>query len=113
MLMLARRAAHFAKLWSAVATEPPLGREGDGKYATIEQASQVAWHHTSTALQSAPHETGRFSKTFAGNERAKGLTPHRTPQPHLVTAAYACRYPWLTVVETMLIRIPPRRRLRR
>ncbi len=29
-----------------------------------------------------------------------------------VTAAYARRYPWLTVVETMRIRIPPRRRLR-
>jgi hypothetical protein len=29
-----------------------------------------------------------------------------------VTKAYAHRYPWLTVVETMLIRIPPRRRLR-
>jgi hypothetical protein len=30
-----------------------------------------------------------------------------------VTAAYARRFPWLTVVETMRIRIPPRRRLRR
>ena len=29
-----------------------------------------------------------------------------------VPAAYARRYPWLTVVETMRIRIPPRRRLR-
>lgn len=29
-----------------------------------------------------------------------------------VTAAYAHRFPWLTV-ETMLIRIPPRRRLRK
>ena len=26
---------------------------------------------------------------------------------------YARRYPWLTVVEKMLIRIPPRRRLRK
>lgn len=30
-----------------------------------------------------------------------------------VTAAYAHRFPWLTVVEKMLIRIPPRRRLRK
>jgi hypothetical protein len=30
-----------------------------------------------------------------------------------VTAAYARRFPWLTVVETMRIRIPPRRRLRK
>ena len=29
-----------------------------------------------------------------------------------VTAAYAHRFPWLTVVETMRIRIPPHRRLR-
>jgi len=30
-----------------------------------------------------------------------------------VTKLYAHRYPWLTVVETMRIRIVPRRRLRR
>ena len=30
-----------------------------------------------------------------------------------VTKLYAHRYPWLTVVETMRIRIPSRRRLRR
>jgi len=30
-----------------------------------------------------------------------------------VTKAYAHRFPWLTVVETMRIRIPPRRRLRK
>ena len=30
-----------------------------------------------------------------------------------VTPLYARRYPWLTVVETMLIRIPRRRRHRR
>ena len=30
-----------------------------------------------------------------------------------VTAAYARRFPWLTVVETMRIRIPLRRRVRK
>jgi hypothetical protein len=30
-----------------------------------------------------------------------------------VTKEYARRYPWLTVVETIAIRIPPRRRLRK
>jgi hypothetical protein len=30
-----------------------------------------------------------------------------------VPMAYARRYPWLTVVETMRIRIVPRRRLRK
>ncbi|MEA2327059.1 MAG: hypothetical protein QOE68_2018 [Thermoanaerobaculia bacterium] len=30
-----------------------------------------------------------------------------------VTRWYAHRYPWLTVVETMRIRITPRRRLRK
>jgi hypothetical protein len=30
-----------------------------------------------------------------------------------VPQAYARRYPWMTVVETMRIRIPPRRRLRK
>lgn len=30
-----------------------------------------------------------------------------------VTKAYAHRYPWLTVVETMRIRVPPTRRLRK
>ena len=30
-----------------------------------------------------------------------------------VTASYARRFPWLTVVETMRIRIPTRRRLRK
>jgi hypothetical protein len=30
-----------------------------------------------------------------------------------VPRSYARRYPWLTVVETMRIRIPPRRRLRK
>jgi len=30
-----------------------------------------------------------------------------------VTAAYARRFPWLTVVETMRIRVPDRRRLRK
>jgi len=30
-----------------------------------------------------------------------------------VPKAYARRYPWLTVVETMRIRVPPRRRLRK
>jgi hypothetical protein len=30
-----------------------------------------------------------------------------------VTRSYARRYPWLTVVETMRIRIAPRRRLRK
>jgi len=30
-----------------------------------------------------------------------------------VTKLYAHRYPWLTVVETMRIRVVPRRRLRR
>jgi len=30
-----------------------------------------------------------------------------------VSRAYARRFPWLTVVETMLIRRPPRKRLRK
>jgi len=30
-----------------------------------------------------------------------------------VTRPYARRYPWLTVVETMRIRVPPRKRLRK
>jgi hypothetical protein len=30
-----------------------------------------------------------------------------------VTQSYARRYPWMTVVETMRIRITPRRRLRK
>jgi hypothetical protein len=30
-----------------------------------------------------------------------------------VTKAYAHRFPWLTVVETIAIRIPQRRRLRK
>lgn len=30
-----------------------------------------------------------------------------------VTAEYARRFPWLTVVETIAIRIPQRRRLRK
>jgi hypothetical protein len=30
-----------------------------------------------------------------------------------ITPGYARRYPWLTVVETMRIRIPPRSRLRK
>src|SRR3954447_5122577 len=63
--MLARFAAHFAKLWSAVATEPPLW-EGGGRRrsrerrkhhalrgVTIPPPSQIGG--LATALQSASH----------------------------------------------------------
>src|SRR3954452_17931494 len=77
--MLARFAAHFAKLWSAVATEPPLW-EGGGRRVSRERRKHQTLRGVTipppsqsgglaTALQGASHENVRRYNLGATQQR--------------------------------------------
>src|SRR6185295_13542768 len=70
-LMSARLAAHFAKLWSAVAIEPPLW-EGGGRRlredgASITRCVPSRFHRPPKAVALPPHSKVLRTKTMSGS----------------------------------------------